>query len=56
MIAFWSVFRLIWADYIGMTFGWFFGSMVFHLVLWGMIGAAAAIVATGFLTCYTKGS
>lgn len=56
VLALWSVFRLIWVLYLGMTFGWFFGSMVFQLVLWGVIGAAAAIVATGFLTRYTKGS
>ncbi len=42
--------------YIGMTFGWFFGSMVFQLVLWGVIGAVAGVAAVGFLTRYTKGS
>lgn len=31
VVALWSVFRLIWALYIGMTFGWFLGSMVFQL-------------------------
>jgi len=33
LIALWSVFRLIWVLYIGMTFGWFLGSMVFQVVL-----------------------
>jgi hypothetical protein len=56
LIALWSVFRLIWTLYIGMTFGWFFGSMVFQLVLWGVIGAVAGVAAVGFLTRYTKGS
>lgn len=55
-LAVWSVFRLFWILYIGMTFGWFFGAMVFQLVLWGVIGVVAAIAATGFLTRYTKGS
>ena len=55
-VALWSAFRLIWALYIGMTFGWLFGSMVFQLVLWGVIGAVAAIAAFGFLTRYAKGS
>lgn len=36
--------------YIGMTFGWFLGAMVFQLVLWGVIGTVAAVAATGFLT------
>jgi len=55
-LALWSAFRLIWTLYIGMTFGWFFGSMVFPFVLWGVIGTVAAVAAVGFLTRYTKGS
>ncbi|OCB46297.1 hypothetical protein A5677_03815 [Mycobacterium malmoense] len=55
-VALWSAFRLIWALYIGMTFGWLFGSMVFQLVLWGVIGAVAAVAAFGFLTRHAKGS
>jgi hypothetical protein len=39
-----------------MTFGWFLGSMVFGLVLRGVIGTVAAVAATGFLTRYAKGS
>jgi hypothetical protein len=35
LLAAWSVFRLIWVRYIGMTFGWFLGAMVLQLVLWG---------------------
>jgi len=56
LIALWSVYRLIWALYIGMTFGWLFGSMVFSIVLWGVIGAVAAFAAVGFLTRYQRGS
>ena len=56
LVAAWSLFRLMWALYLGMTFGWFFGSMVFQLVLWGVIGAVAGIAAVGFLTRYSKGS
>ncbi|HTX97519.1 MAG TPA: hypothetical protein VME67_23415 [Mycobacterium sp.] len=55
-LAVWSVFRLIWALYIGMTFGWFLGSMVFQLVLWGVIGAVLGVAAIGFLTRYTRGA
>lgn len=56
LLAVWSVVRLLWVLYIGMTFGWFLGSMVFQLALWGVIAAVAAVAATGFLTRYTKGS
>lgn len=55
-VALWSAYRLIWALYIGMTFGWFLGSMVFSLVLWGVIGTVAAVAAVGFLTRYSRGS
>ena len=56
LLAAWSAFRLIWALYIGMTFGWFLGAMVFQFVLWGVIGTVAAVAATGFLTRYSRGS
>jgi hypothetical protein len=56
LVAAWSLYRLIWAVYIGMTFGWLFGSMVFSIVLWGVIGAVAGIAAVGFLTRYNRGS
>jgi hypothetical protein len=55
-LAFWSAFRLIWLLYIGATFGVSLGSMVFQVVLWGVIGGVAAVVALGFLTRYTRGS
>lgn len=55
-VALWSAYRLIWALYIGMTFGWLFGSMVFQMVLWGVIGTVSAAAAFGFLTRYSKGS
>jgi hypothetical protein len=56
VLAAWSLYRLIWALYIGMTFGWLFGSMVFSIVLWGVIGAVAGIASVAFLTRYQKGS
>jgi hypothetical protein len=56
LVAAWSLFRLIWVLYIGMTFGWFLGSMVFQVVLWGVIGVVAGVAAVGFLTRYSKGS
>jgi hypothetical protein len=56
LLAIWSVYRLIWMLYLGMTFGWFFGAMAFQVVLWGVIGTAAAVASIGFLTRYNKGS
>jgi hypothetical protein len=56
VLALWSFYRLIWAFYIGITFGWYFGSMAFSLVLWGVIGTVAAVASLGFLTRYRKGS
>ena len=55
-LAAWSVFRLIWLLYIAMTFGVFFGALIFQFVLWSVIGAAAVVAAVGFLTRYNRGS
>ena len=56
LLAAWSLFRLFWVLYISMTFGWFLGSMVFSVVLWGVIGTVTGIAAVGFLTRYNRGS
>ncbi|OBF17443.1 hypothetical protein A5725_24075 [Mycobacterium kubicae] len=55
-LAAWSFFRLFWLIYVSMTFGWFMGAMAFHFVLWGVIGAVAAVGATGFLRRYLQAS
>jgi hypothetical protein len=56
LVALWSFFRLIWTLYLAMSFGWFFGSMAFSLVLWGVVGTAAGLASYGFLTRYARGS
>lgn len=56
LVALWSFFRLIWTLYIGLTFGWFLGSMAFSLVLWGVVGAVAGLASYGFLTRYSRGA
>jgi hypothetical protein len=55
-VALWSAYRVIWMFYIGMTFGWFVGSMIFPIVLWGVTGTAAGVAAFGFLTRYFRQS
>jgi hypothetical protein len=50
--ALWCVYRVIWTLYLATTLstvGWSPVSLVFPLVLWGVIGVIAAIAATGFL-------
>ncbi|MCV7093002.1 hypothetical protein [Mycobacterium interjectum] len=56
LVAAWSLIRLIWVLYLGLTFGWFFGAMAFQVVLWAVVGAVAGIASVGFLTRYSKGS
>jgi hypothetical protein len=56
VLAAWCIFRLIWLVYIALTFGVFFGALVFQFVLWSVIGAAAVVSAVGFLTRYIRGS
>jgi hypothetical protein len=54
VLAFWCAYRVIWSLYLTMTYNFLFGSLVFQIVLWGVIGVAAAVAATGFLTHYAK--
>jgi hypothetical protein len=57
--ALWCAYRLIWLFYTAVTFssvGWSPISLVFPLVLWGVIGVVAAVAAVGFLTRYAKGA
>jgi hypothetical protein len=54
LLAFWSIYRVLWSIYLSLTYDFLFGSLVFSIVLWGVIGVVAAIAATGFLTRYSK--
>lgn len=56
LLAFWSIYRVIWSLYLSMTYNFLFGSLVFQIVLWGLIGTVAAVAATAFLTRYAKTS
>jgi hypothetical protein len=48
-VAAWCAYRLIWLVYLAFTFSGFVGSLVFSFVLWGVIGAVAAVTAAAFL-------
>jgi hypothetical protein len=52
LVAFWSAYRVIWALYLSFTYDFLFGSLVFSIALWGVIGAVAGIAAAAFLTRY----
>jgi inner membrane protein involved in colicin E2 resistance len=54
LLAFWCIYRVLWSIYLSLTYDFLFGSLVFSIVLWGVIGVAAAIGATGFLMRYAK--
>jgi ABC-type antimicrobial peptide transport system permease subunit len=56
VIAVLSLFRLVWALYLALTFDWMFGSMVFQMLLLAVVGSVAGIAAVGFLTRYNRGS
>ena len=48
---------MFYSLYLSITFGWLLGgALIFQIVLWGVVGVAAAIAATGFLTRYNRGS
>ena len=54
LLAFWCVYRVLWSVYLSVTYDFLFGSLVFSIVLWGVIGAVATIAATAFLARYAK--
>jgi inner membrane protein involved in colicin E2 resistance len=54
VLALWCLYRVLWSLYLMMTYDFLFGSLVFGVVLWGVIGAVAAISAFGFLTRYAR--
>lgn len=52
--AFWCLYRVLWSIYLSVTYDFLFGSLVFSIVLWGVIGVVAGVAAFGFLTRYAK--
>jgi len=54
LLALWCLYRVLWSIYLTMTYDFLFGSLVFSIVLWGVVGTVAAIASVGFLTRYAK--
>jgi hypothetical protein len=54
LLAFWSLYRVAWSLYLALTFNFVFGSLIFPIVLWGVIGVAAAVSAIAFFIRYSK--
>jgi inner membrane protein involved in colicin E2 resistance len=54
VLALWCLYRVLWSLYLMMTYDFLFGSLLFGVVLWGVVGAVAAISAFGFLTRYAR--
>lgn len=58
LLAFWSIYRVLWSIYLAVTYHVIVGSLVFPIVLWGGVigGGVAAVASIGFATRYLKGS
>ncbi|AMT70598.1 hypothetical protein [Mycobacteroides immunogenum] len=52
LVAFWSIYRVFWSLYLSATYSFVFGSLIFPIVLWGVIGTVAAITSVAFFTRY----
>jgi hypothetical protein len=55
--ALWSIYRVFWLIYAATTlstFGVSAASLIFPLILWGVIGVVAAFAAYVFLVRYAK--
>ena len=48
LVALWCLYRVAWSLYLALTYNFVFGSLIFPIVLWGVIGVVAAISAIAF--------
>lgn len=55
LVALWCAYRVVWALYLAVTYDFLFGSLIFSVILWGVIGAVAGVSAFAFLNQYSKG-
>jgi Na+/glutamate symporter len=52
LLAFWSGYRVAWSLYLTLAYDFLFGSLVFQIALWGVIGGAAAVASLAFYHRY----
>ncbi|BBX69239.1 hypothetical protein [Mycolicibacterium psychrotolerans] len=52
LLAFWSAYRVLWSLYLSLTYDFLFGSLVFQIALWSVVGVAAAIASAAFIGRY----
>lgn len=55
LVALWCAYRVVWALYLALTYDFLFGSLIFSVILWGVIGVVAGVSAIAFFTQYSKG-
>ncbi len=55
LTALWCAYRVVWALYLAVTYNFLFGSLIFSVILWGVIGVAATLAAVAFYTQYSTG-
>ncbi|RZT12246.1 hypothetical protein EV589_5409 [Mycobacterium sp. BK558] len=56
LLAFWSAYRVFWSLYLSLTYDFLFGSLIFQVVLWGVIGVAAGLTSAAFVGRYLSTS
>jgi hypothetical protein len=54
LVAFWSAYRVFWSLYLTISYDFLFGSLVFQIALWGVIGVAAGVASAAFVTRYLE--
>lgn len=52
LVAFWSAYRVFWSLYLTLSYDFLFGSLVFQIALWGVIGVAAGVTSAAFILRY----
>lgn len=48
LLALWSAYRVFWALYLTFAYDFLFGTLVFQVAIWGVIGTVAGIAAFAF--------
>lgn len=52
LVALWSAYRALWALYLTFAYNFLFGTLVFQIAIWGVIGTVAALAGYAFYRRY----